>query len=188
MLSGFLFGLVVHWRIYPVIYSLPILRYLATKSELSKRRYVFSHKGTKPDDAPRASHTAAYSTTHQTIQRAWHSLFSVDGLRFGLSALVMFVALGALFYAIYGWSFLYEAYLYHFSRIDPRHNFSPYFYPAYLTHGTHRRGNVPSSTDISSHIEEGDVHGSVAINDNLQKHIAYFLANIGGLGAGDASR
>eukprot|EP00276_Gloeochaete_wittrockiana_P004529 CAMPEP_0184652390 /NCGR_PEP_ID=MMETSP0308-20130426/10078_1 /TAXON_ID=38269 /ORGANISM="Gloeochaete witrockiana, Strain SAG 46.84" /LENGTH=507 /DNA_ID=CAMNT_0027087233 /DNA_START=57 /DNA_END=1577 /DNA_ORIENTATION=- len=40
-----------------------------------------------------------------------------------------FFAITAICYRRYGWNFLYEAHIYHFERTDPKHNFSPYFYP-----------------------------------------------------------
>lgn len=54
---------------------------------------------------------------------------------FGTVAAATFAGLGIGCYALYGQPFLQEAYLYHGSRRDPRHNFAPYFYPAYLELG-----------------------------------------------------
>ena len=42
-----------------------------------------------------------------------------------------FVGLTGLFYLLYGYEFLYEAYLYHFVRKDHRHNNSVYWYLIY---------------------------------------------------------
>ncbi|RLN88742.1 hypothetical protein BBJ28_00019196 [Nothophytophthora sp. Chile5] len=42
----------------------------------------------------------------------------------------------------YGFQFLYEAYLYHFTRTDNRHNLSVYFYDLYL------RYNTPSGFEV----------------------------------------
>jgi phosphatidylinositol glycan class M len=45
----------------------------------------------------------------------------------------VFFACGALCYAAYGEDFLHEAFLFHLSRTDIRHNFSSSFYGAYLS-------------------------------------------------------
>ncbi|KIJ16801.1 glycosyltransferase family 50 protein, partial [Paxillus involutus ATCC 200175] len=55
-------------------------------------------------------------------------------IRFALLSAGTFFGLGALCYAIWGYPFLYESYIYHTDRLDHRHNFSPYFYLIYLTY------------------------------------------------------
>ncbi|KAG1818599.1 mannosyltransferase [Suillus subaureus] len=48
------------------------------------------------------------------------------------------IILGAIHYAMWGYPFLYKAYLYHTDRHDHQHNFSPYFYLIYLTYSSSR--------------------------------------------------
>ena len=104
--AGVCLGLAAHWRLYPIIYGLPILRHLATQPG-----------------------------THGALG----GLLSRQGLVFGLSAAATFAMLGVAGWAAYGHTFLQETYLYHLGRVDPRHNFSPYFLPAYLSSATLRR-------------------------------------------------
>uniref|UniRef100_A0A6I8NPD4 GPI alpha-1,4-mannosyltransferase I, catalytic subunit n=1 Tax=Ornithorhynchus anatinus TaxID=9258 RepID=A0A6I8NPD4_ORNAN len=52
---------------------------------------------------------------------------------FGAVAGATFLGLGAVFHGLYGPDFWKRAFLYHLSRRDTRHNFSPYFYALYLT-------------------------------------------------------
>ncbi len=97
-LSGLAYGLAVHFKIYPAIYSIAF--FLA----LSRRR-------------------------------GWRSLFEVNAPRllFVAGAVLTFVVTTALCYHAYGQEFLDNAYFYHITRKDTRHNFSPYFYMLYLT-------------------------------------------------------
>lgn len=128
VLSGMLYGLAVHWRIYPILYSLPILRHLALQKQAKIATGInWTHSQVK-ESVPTKRKLSV-------MKNAWSSVFSMEGLKFGLCALGTFLGLGYIFYQYYGWDFIHETYLYHFSRIDPRHNFSPYFYPAYLIHG-----------------------------------------------------
>ena len=96
--AAVIYGLAVHFRIYPLIYSLI---------------FYFS---IEPDNK---------------------KLFTRKRIMFTVISAGVFLALAAVFYAVYGYEFLYETYLYHFLRKDNRHNFSLYFYPLYLTYSTY---------------------------------------------------
>ncbi|XP_068565616.1 GPI mannosyltransferase 1 [Cebidichthys violaceus] len=109
--AAVLYGLSVHMKIYPVTYALPIalsLRTPETRSEEDRtgwRRFI----------------------------RFTGSFLNRELLLFASVAGGVFCLLTALFYYMYGWEFLHETYLYHLTRRDIRHNFSPYFYMLYLT-------------------------------------------------------
>lgn len=55
-------------------------------------------------------------------------------LRFGAISFASFMTLNMACYLFFGRPFVQETFLYHLSRVDHRHNFSPYFYPYYLAH------------------------------------------------------
>jgi GPI mannosyltransferase 1 subunit M len=101
--AGALYGLLVHWRLFPVLYGPCLAAFLWERSQ--------SARGGRADSI---------------VQYIWLCLV------FGGPAVAMFVGLGALFYAMYGHEFLDETFLYHASRHDPRHNFSPTFLYTYL--------------------------------------------------------
>nr|XP_060611067.1 GPI mannosyltransferase 1 [Anolis sagrei ordinatus] len=110
--AAVLYGLSVHMKIYPVTYALPLVLHLQNNREHSKTGSV-SSKG--------------------DFRGLFLKLFSYDVLVFGLVSGCTFAALGLAFYSCYGWEFLEHTYLYHLTRRDIRHNFSPYFYMLYLT-------------------------------------------------------
>ncbi|EQC35883.1 hypothetical protein SDRG_06632 [Saprolegnia diclina VS20] len=114
VLSALIYGLAVHFKIYPIVYALAFLVFL-------------------DEDYDHA--LASRPVPSSLIGKALHWL-NRHRLTFGLVSGGLFLALTGLFYAIYGYTFLFEGYLYHFSRTDNRHNFSMYFYDLYLRYGT----------------------------------------------------
>jgi|EP00945_MAST-04E_sp_MAST-4E-sp1_P007506 GPI mannosyltransferase 1 subunit M len=106
--SALCYGLAVHFKIYPIIYLPAFLT-------LMDRAHFRGERGT-------SSLLAA--------------LVNRDRVVFSLVSGGLFIALGALFYGLYGYEFLYETYLYHLIRRDNRHNFSVYFYDIYLSYTT----------------------------------------------------
>lgn len=126
MPAALLFGLAVHWRLYPIIFALPLLRHFALE-----RAAAAARPGGDASSAARAAGSSAGGAAAWLV-RAAGQVLSPRGAAFGALSGALFLALGAACHRLYGWPFLHETYLYHASRTDPRHNFSPYFYPAYL--------------------------------------------------------
>lgn len=103
--AAILLGVSTHWKIYPVIYGVSCL-------------------------AAIASQTRRTNKDHRLVR----GIFCKESIRFAIVSASTFFALGAFCYAIWGYPFLYEAFLYHLHRLDHRHNFSPSFYLTYLTY------------------------------------------------------
>ncbi|ELU43863.1 glycosyltransferase family 50 protein [Rhizoctonia solani AG-1 IA] len=115
-LAALMFGLSVHFKIYPIIYGASVLAWLDKQ---------------------------------EPLQFSWKSL-TRKRLRFTFISALSFLGLGGLMFAMYvsrclllrrtystdrwGHPFLEHTYLYHLTRRDHRHNFSPYFYPIYLNY------------------------------------------------------
>ncbi|GAA5937727.1 glycosylphosphatidylinositol-alpha 1,4 mannosyltransferase I [Sporobolomyces koalae] len=90
--AAVLYGLAVHFKIFPVIYGSSLLGVTLSRPTFSWTRPI----------------------------------------RFALVSLTSFMSLNLVMYLLWGKPFIDETYLYHLSRLDHRHNFSPYFYPYYL--------------------------------------------------------
>lgn len=69
-------------------------------------------------------------------------------VRFVVISALSFLLLNLVMFALWGYPFLQHTYLYHLTRRDHRHNFSPYFYPIYLSYGLSSSPNFSSFTAV----------------------------------------
>ncbi|THH30373.1 hypothetical protein EUX98_g3828 [Antrodiella citrinella] len=114
--AAVLLGLSTHWKIYPFIYGVACLGVIGGEQGVGR-----GWKG--------------YVRRMVNWRTVWFAGVSVG----------TFVVLGAAMYAVWGYPFLYESYIYHVHRRDHRHNFSPYFYLIYLTYPLQ---DTPVVTDL----------------------------------------
>ncbi|EPS69789.1 hypothetical protein M569_04974, partial [Genlisea aurea] len=122
--AAFWYGLVVHLRIYPIIYALPIILLLDPSKYRNGKKPVLTDWSCRRESRP--------TTTWESKIFILRNLITWRRVMFGvISGSTFFVFTGLCFF-VYGWDFLHEALLYHLTRIDPRHNFSIYFYHIYL--------------------------------------------------------
>ncbi|KAJ9353666.1 GPI mannosyltransferase [Paecilomyces variotii] len=110
-LAGVLLGLGVHFKIYPFIYGPSILWWL---------------------DADKDHETRDKKTSQGVISYIL-SLATPDRITITFAALSTFSALNLSMYILYGLPFMQHTYLHHLTRIDHRHNFSPYNILLYLS-------------------------------------------------------
>lgn len=112
--AGIAYGLVVHLRIYPIIFAPALFLFLVYKH--------LSPISTQP----------SFPLLYKSLSIPSFSVLIKHCLDFFIPSLVTFSSLLYLFYSMCGETFLYETYTYHLSRVDVRHNFSPYFLQTYL--------------------------------------------------------
>ncbi|KXN86908.1 GPI mannosyltransferase 1 [Leucoagaricus sp. SymC.cos] len=121
-------GLSTHWKIYPVIYGVSCVCLIG-----SLNSSIAGHRGNG--------------------LMGWFKVIShAKTIKFATVSAVAFSLLGTLCYTLWGYPFLYESYLYHLHRLDHRHNFSPYFYPTYLSYPPLNLSLTPTSSHRSSFI------------------------------------
>lgn len=125
-LAGFLLGLAVHFKIYPFIYGISIIWYL------------------EPPALP------SRSTSGSTINQRVLAFITRDRLIFLVTSLLTFTILNVMMYSIYSTPFLTHTYLHHLTRIDHRHNFSPYNTVLHLSSMINALGRDKSNLHLES--------------------------------------
>lgn len=119
--AGLLLGFSVHFKIYPFIYTPTILFAL----DLHYNRLVF----------PPSSQVKTYGEEQRssTPTTGLLSYLHKSRILFCLGAAIGFLSSTVWMYNLYGHEFLQHSYLHHVSRLDHRHNFSPYHLTLYLS-------------------------------------------------------
>ena len=126
--TGLLLGFAVHFKIYPFIYAPTIL--LALDSQYD--HLVF----------PRSEVKAYGSHQPSTHTGGLLQYLNKSRILFSIGAAIGFLASTAWMYHLYGQEFIHHTYLHHFSRLDHRHNFSPYHLTLYLSSAIKEQGGV----------------------------------------------
>lgn len=122
-MSAVFFALSVHFKIFPIIYGLPL--FLLAGSDL----YINSSKSCVHEDKPKPGFRGFLCQTTAFILHP-------ERLKFSVISAVTFLGLSGVMYKRYGFEFLEHTYLYPVTRQDVKHNFSVYFYMLYLVEGS----------------------------------------------------
>lgn len=120
LLAGALLGLGVHFKIYPFIYAPAIVWWM---------------------DAERMGRPARRSGNGSNgLLEMLRRFVTPERVTLTLVSLATFAALNFAMYALYGHDFLQHTFLHHVTRIDHRHNFSPYNVLLYLASAAQQSG------------------------------------------------
>lgn len=141
--AGLVHGLGIHAKLYPVIYT---VSFMAHFSRQQRQREAFHRKSlhnTPEDDRWEAKCVGGTTFPWRHPVQIFHlAIVWIRRLFFTLSSvLFLVVSLGTVgiltFLAVeqYGQEALDEGLLYHFQRVDHRHNYSMYWYWIYLARG-----------------------------------------------------
>lgn len=145
LVAGLSHGLSVHFRLYPIIYSLTYFMYLSGFSRFDYDGQKCNDNIFKPalTDNKNSSEFNLTDFNNEKILKTKNTIFkkeylyyllpNKDQMKLIFGSILAVVTFTALFYVLYGYNFLYETYIYHVIRKDTRHNFSLFFYIQYLT-------------------------------------------------------
>lgn len=113
-LAGVLLGLSVHFKIYPFIYAPSIIWWL------DDNQLPLTKKGKQ-------------SSPKTDLVSKIKKFANSERIKLTIISLTTFMGLNIAMYTLYGHPFLQHTFLHHITRIDHRHNFSPYNTLLYLS-------------------------------------------------------
>lgn len=139
--AAVLLGLAVHFKIYPFVYGASILASMRSvrpgaRTRSARRQGTFSALASLVTKE-RVRFTVISASTFGALNVIMYSMYAVTSCPQVPSSLTK--------YRRWGQPFLEHTYLYHLTRKDHRHNFSPYFYPIYIAYSRLSGVSPPSS-------------------------------------------
>ncbi|KAI1421514.1 glycosyltransferase family 50 protein [Xylaria sp. FL1777] len=144
VLSGVLLGLGVHFKIYPFIYAPAIVWWMDDEHMVAASTTVTTTTASpieledtsKGKGAAKGDVTGERKPDHDlpiTLLGTITAFATRERIQLTLTSLATFAGLNIVMYVVYGMPFVTHTYLHHVTRIDHRHNFSPYNVLLYLT-------------------------------------------------------
>lgn len=143
-------GVAIHSKLYPVIYTVSFMAYISFQEHGNRWHDALPPRhGGKPSDSssfPWLEPTRLLRLMYLWIRRL---LLTPSSVLFLVISLSTFGGLTYLAVMEYGHEALEEGFLYHFSRVDHRHNYSMHWYWIYLARGRIARA-LASGTSVSA--------------------------------------
>lgn len=128
--AGFFHGIAIHAKLYPVIYTLSFLTALVPKA-----------RTTRSEERNDKTLPMLYQITKTFV--IWiRRLLAPVPIVFGVTSSLTFAALTVAAVLLYDYEALDEGLLYHFTRVDHRHNYSMHWYWIYLARA-HDTSSMP---------------------------------------------
>ncbi|TGJ82695.1 hypothetical protein E0Z10_g6091 [Xylaria hypoxylon] len=144
VLSGVLLGLGVHFKIYPFIYAPAVIWWMDNEHMTA----TASQTNSTPTGEGKAKGVVAGRNQDDpsTLLGKIAAFATPERIQLTLISLATFAGLNMAMYAIYGMPFVTHTFLHHVTRIDHRHNFSPYNVLLYLTSSSSASSALLSSS------------------------------------------
>jgi phosphatidylinositol glycan class M len=150
-IAGIIYGLAIHFKIYPLIYAPALYMYLIYKEHVKRENInlqINQERVEVREEVVQANESIVsiiyrklISLNKQMISHVWQVIKFIlkyflhyKALIFALLTISVFAGLFFFFYILFGNKFAYEYFFYHLVRKDHRHNYSIFYYLIYLTY------------------------------------------------------
>ncbi|KAI0466169.1 glycosyltransferase family 50 protein [Xylaria cf. heliscus] len=159
LLSGLLLGLGVHFKIYPFIYA-PAVVWWMDDEHMVAHATPETDEGSRPEGKARAAVLGGGRDAPRSALLGKIIAFVTPArIQLTLTSLATFAGLNVAMYLLYGMPFITHTYLHHVTRIDHRHNFSPYNVLLYLTSSS----SSPSLPPLPPHQQQQQASTTMGI-------------------------